>query len=81
MLDDFGQQGEPPVNPELLDWLACELMDSGWDVKHIVRLIVNSRTYKQVSTASRELQTRDPLIASWPQAVGASKPIGAGQCA
>jgi len=60
VLDDFGQQGEPPVNPELLDWLACEFMDSGWDVKHMVRLIVNSRTYKQVSTASKELQTRDP---------------------
>ena len=60
VLDDFGTQGEPPVNPELLDWLACEFMDSGWDVKHMVRLIVNSRTYKQVSTASKELRTRDP---------------------
>ena len=60
VVDDFGMQGEPPVNPELLDWLACEFMESGWDVKHIVRLIVNSRTYKQVSTVSRELQTRDP---------------------
>jgi len=60
ILDDFGMQGEPPVNPELLDWLACEFMDSGWDVKHMVRLIVNSHTYKQVSTASKKLQTRDP---------------------
>src|SRR6185295_14834022 len=60
VLDDFGMQGEPPVNPELLDWLACEFMDSGWDVKHMVRLIVNSRTYKQVSTASKDLRTRDP---------------------
>jgi hypothetical protein len=60
VLDDFGMQGEPPVNPELLDWLACEFMDSGWDVKHMVRLIVNSHTYKQVSTASKTLQTRDP---------------------
>ncbi len=60
VLDDFGMQGEPPVNPELLDWLACEFMDSGWDVKHMVRLVVNSRTYKQVSTASKELQVRDP---------------------
>jgi hypothetical protein len=48
------------VNPELLDWLACEFMDRGWDVKHMVRLIVNSRTYKQVSTASKDLRTRDP---------------------
>src|SRR4030095_6197965 len=60
ILDDFGMQGEPPVNPELLDWLACEFMDSGWDVKHMVRLIVNSHTYQQVSTASKELQARDP---------------------
>jgi hypothetical protein len=60
VLDDFGMQGEPPVNPELLDWLACEFMDSGWDVKHLVRLLVTSHTYKQVSTASKELQTRDP---------------------
>src|SRR5215471_8220384 len=59
-MDDFGMKGEPPVNLELLDWLACEFMDSGWDVKHMVRLIVTSQTYKQVSTASKELQTRDP---------------------
>jgi hypothetical protein len=60
ILDDFGMQGEPPVNPELLDWLACEFMDSGWDVKHMVRLIVNSQTYKQTSAASKALQSRDP---------------------
>jgi hypothetical protein len=60
ILDDFGMQGEPPANPELLDWLASEFMDSGWDVKHMVRLIVNSHTYKQVSTASTKLQTSDP---------------------
>jgi hypothetical protein len=60
VLDDFGMQGEPPVNPELLDWLACEFMDSGWDVKHMVRLMVTSRAYKQVSTVSKKLQTFDP---------------------
>jgi len=60
VLDDFGAQGEPPVNPELLDWLTCEFMDSGWDVKHMVRLMVGSQTYRQVSTASKELQARDP---------------------
>jgi hypothetical protein len=60
VLDDLGSQGEPPPNQELLDWLACEFMDSGWDVKHLVRLIVNSDTYKQASNPSRELQTRDP---------------------
>lgn len=60
VLDDFGMQGEPPLNPELLDWLACEFMDSGWDMKHMVRLIVNSETYRQVSTATTRLQTIDP---------------------
>jgi hypothetical protein len=60
VLDDFGMQGEPPVNPELLDWLACEFMDSGWDLKQMVRLIVNSHTYQQISTATQKLQARDP---------------------
>jgi len=60
VLDDLGAQGEPPTNPALLDWLACEFRDSGWDTKHMVRLLVNSNTYKQVSTASKALQTRDP---------------------
>jgi hypothetical protein len=60
VLDDLGAQGEPPVNPALLDWLACEFMDSGWDMKHMVRLIVTSQTYRQVSTAPRELMAADP---------------------
>jgi hypothetical protein len=60
VLDDLGAQGEPPVNPELLDYLAAEFMDSGWDFKHMVRLIVLSQTYRQVSTASPELLTADP---------------------
>jgi hypothetical protein len=58
--EDLGSQGEWPVYPELLDWLACEFMDRGWDVKHMVRTIVLSRTYRQVSTASKPLQERDP---------------------
>jgi hypothetical protein len=61
VLDDLGGQGEPPVNPALLDWLACEFMDSGWDMQHMVRLIVTSHTYRQVSTASPELVAADPL--------------------
>jgi hypothetical protein len=61
VLDDLGTQGETPVNPELLDWLACEFMDSGWDVKHVVRLIVTSGTYRQSSQVSPEMQQRDPL--------------------
>ena len=60
VLDDLGAQGEPPVNPELLNWLACEFVDSGWDVQHMVRLIVMSDTYQQVSTAAKELAAVDP---------------------
>lgn len=60
VLDDLGAQGEPPVNPALLDWLACEFMDSGWDFQHMVRIIVNSDTYKQVSTSTKELTAADP---------------------
>ncbi len=60
VLDDLGAQGEPPPNQALLDWLACELMDSGWDVKHMVRLIVTSQTYKQTSKMSPELRAKDP---------------------
>jgi hypothetical protein len=60
-LDDLGSQGEWPANPELLDWLACEFMDSGWDVKHVVREIVMSATYRQTSATSAELHERDPF--------------------
>ena len=60
VLDDLGAQGEVPPNQELLDWLACEFMDRGWDVKHIVRLIVTSATYRQTSIPKRELLERDP---------------------
>jgi hypothetical protein len=47
--DNFGSTGELPTHPELLDYLATELMESGWDLKHMVRLIVESRTYRQSS--------------------------------
>jgi hypothetical protein len=60
-LDDLGAQGEPPANPALLDWLACEFMDSGWDVKHMVRTIATSKTYRQTSVATPELLAADPL--------------------
>jgi hypothetical protein len=60
VLDDLGAQGEPPVNPALLDWLACEFMDSGWDMQHMIRLIVTSHTYQQVSTSTKELTAADP---------------------
>ncbi len=58
--EDLGTQGELPLNPALLDWLACEFMDSGWDVKHMIRTIVNSQTYRQVSTCSADLAAADP---------------------
>ncbi len=47
---DFGRNGIPPTHPELLDWLAAEFIRSGWSVKHLHRLIVLSRTYRQSST-------------------------------
>lgn len=58
-LDDLGSQGEWPTHPELLDWLASEFMDSGWDVKHVVRSIVLSETYRQ-SSDRPDLRERDP---------------------
>jgi len=60
VLDDLGAQGEPPPNAALLDWLACEFMDSGWDVKHMVRTLVNSATYKQISVSNAALTAADP---------------------
>ncbi len=59
-LDDFGAQGEPPSHPELLDWLAVELMSSGWDMKGLLRTIVTSATYRQASRVGREALERDP---------------------
>lgn len=59
-LEDFGNQGEPPVYPELLDWLAVELQTSGWDMKRLLRTIVLSQTYRQSSITTPELQQRDP---------------------
>lgn len=60
VLDDFGRQGAYPTHPELLDWLASEYRDSGWDTKHIVRLIVTSATYRQSSTPSAPAREFDP---------------------
>ena len=59
-LDDLGIQGEWPTHPELLDWLAVEFMDSGWDVKHMARLIATSATYRRSSHSSPEAAERDP---------------------
>jgi hypothetical protein len=60
VLDDLGAQGETPPNPALLDWLACEFMDSGWDMRHLVRTIVTSETYRQTSLATPEQIAADP---------------------
>jgi len=58
--DDFGLQGEKPTHPELLDWLACEFVQSGWKLKALHRLIVTSATYRQSSHVTKELLQKDP---------------------
>ncbi|HLX63578.1 MAG TPA: PSD1 and planctomycete cytochrome C domain-containing protein [Planctomycetota bacterium] len=57
--EDLGSQCETPSNPQLLDWLACEFMDSGWDVKALHRLIVSSNTYKQSSVVTPGAYAKD----------------------
>jgi len=69
-VDDFGSQGEWPVHPELLDWLAVEFMDSGWNVKALLKQIVMSETYRQSSAATPALVEKDPdnrLLARGPR--------------
>lgn len=58
--EDFGSQGALPSHPELLDWLAQEFIGSGWDVKHLMKLMVTSATYRQQSELTPELLQRDP---------------------
>jgi hypothetical protein len=68
--EDFGVQGEKPTHPELLDWLACEFVKSGWDVKHLHHLIVTSATYRQASQVPPGMAERDPenkLLARGPR--------------
>ncbi len=57
--EDFGVQSEFPIHMELLDWLAVEFRESGWDMKAMQRLILNSETYRQSSRMTPELRTRD----------------------
>ena len=69
-IEDFGSQGEYPSHPELLDWLAVEFMESGWDLKHMMKLMVTSATYLQDSRTTPELIQRDPenrLLAHGPR--------------
>ena len=57
--EDFGVRGEQPTHPALLDWLAVELQDSGWDLKHMLRLMVTSRTFKQSSARRSDVEDPD----------------------
>lgn len=69
-VEDFGLQGEKPANPELLDWLAENFIESGWDVKGLHKLIVMSATYRQSSRVTPRLRERDPenrLLARGPR--------------
>jgi hypothetical protein len=59
-LGDFGTQGSAPSHPELLDWLAAEFMDSGWDIKHLNKLIVMAATFRQSSDLTEEALAKDP---------------------
>ncbi len=68
--EDFGVQGEPPVHPELLDWLATEFVRTGWDIRAMQRLIVTSATYRQSSKMTAALLEKDPenrLLARGPR--------------
>jgi len=69
-VNDFGVQGEAPTHPELLDWLALRFVESGWDMKAMLRLIVTSASYRQSSIPTREMLARDPdnrLLARGPR--------------
>ena len=61
VLDDFGGQGEAPSHSELLDALAVEFVECGWDIKHVVKLLVMSRAYRQSSQDTSELRQQDPM--------------------
>jgi len=68
--NDFGSRGDWPTHQELLDWLAVEFIESGWDVKHLLKLIVTSSTYRQSSAVGPDLLKRDPtnrLLARGPR--------------
>jgi hypothetical protein len=68
--EDFGSQGEPPVHPELLDYLAVEFVQDGWDVKRFMRRLVTSATYRQSAKVTPELALEDPenrLLARGPR--------------
>src|SRR5690606_261629 len=57
---DFGMQGDMPTHPELLDWLAVDFMENGWDIKRLIKLIVSSSTYRQSAIVEKEKLEKDP---------------------
>jgi len=68
--EDFGQQGETPSHPELLDWLAVEYRESGWNTRHVVKLLVTSRAFCRQASIAPEHQAADPenrLLAHGPR--------------
>lgn len=68
--EEFGSQGEMPFHPELLDWLAVDFMEHGWDVKRLLTQLVSSRAYRQISHVDPDLAERDPenrLVARGPR--------------
>lgn len=65
VIDDLGAQGETPPNIPLLDQLACEFIESGWDMKHMVRFVVTSETYRRTSNPTQEQREKDPENRHW----------------
>jgi len=59
-LDDLGAQGAWPSHPDLLDWLAVEFVESGWDIKHMIKLMITSDAYQRTSVCPEDLRRRDP---------------------
>jgi hypothetical protein len=58
--EDFGSQGARPTHPELLDWLARDFVDHGWDLRHLLKQMVLSATYRQSTVVNPEMRERDP---------------------
>jgi hypothetical protein len=65
--DDFGLQGQRPTHPELLDWLAVDFMENGWDVKKLIKLIVTSETYQQASDHTNSSDPQNLLLSRGPR--------------
>src|SRR5690606_8748774 len=64
--EDFGSQGQPPSHPLLLDWLACDFVEQGWDVKRLLKLIVTSATYRQSSRVAGNTDPENILLSRGP---------------